>query len=315
MTLKEKAVRHLITMDDLTSEEIMLILEDARNFKEVLQRDIKKVPALRGKTVVLLFFEASTRTKISFELAAKRLSADVVNFSTSTSSLKKSESLKDTVRTIEAMAADIFVMRHTYPGSTALVAKYVKGSVLNGGDGAHSHPTQALLDMYTIYEKKKRFKDLKVAIIGDIKHSRVVRSNIEGLTRMGANVIICGPATLLPRYIEQFNVGVTYNVEEAVKDADVVMGLRIQFERQEQGLFPSVLEYSQFFQINRARLRKAKPDVLLMHPGPINRGVELESELADSVYSVIDEQVTNGVAVRMSLLYFLAGGKDEQITD
>ncbi len=311
MTVKAKTVRHLITMDDLTNDEIIMILEEAKSFKEVLGRDIKKVPALRGKTVVLLFFEASTRTKISFELAAKRLSADVVNFSASTSSLKKSESLKDTVRTLEAMAADVFVMRHSYPGSAQLVAKYIKGAVLNGGDGAHSHPTQALLDMYTIYEKKGGFKGLKVAIIGDIKHSRVVRSNIEGLTRLGANVVLCGPSTLLPRYIEKFNVDVTYNVEEAIADADVVMGLRIQFERQKQGLLPTILEYAQFFQINRERLSLAKPDVLLMHPGPINRGVEIESEVADSVYSVIDEQVTNGVAVRMSLLYFLVGGKDE----
>ncbi len=311
MTVKAKTVRHLITMDDLTNDEIIMILEEAKSFKEVLGRDIKKVPALRGKTVVLLFFEASTRTKISFELAAKRLSADVVNFSASTSSLKKSESLKDTVRTLEAMAADVFVMRHSYPGSAQLVAKYIKGAVLNGGDGAHSHPTQALLDMYTIYEKKGGFKGLKVAIIGDIKHSRVVRSNIEGLTRLGANVVLCGPSTLLPRYIEKFNVDVTYNVDEAITDADVVMGLRIQFERQKQGLLPTILEYAQFFQINRERLSLAKPDVLLMHPGPINRGVEIDSEVADSAYSVIDEQVTNGVAVRMSLLYFLVGGKDE----
>lgn len=313
MTTATKKVRHLITMDDLTNDEIIMILEEAVSFKEVLRRDIKKVPALRGKTVVLMFFEPSTRTKISFELAAKRLSADTVNFSASTSSLKKSESLKDTVRTLEAMAADVFVMRHAYPGSARLVTKYIKGSVLNGGDGAHSHPTQALLDMYTIYEKKGGFKGLKVAIIGDIKHSRVVRSNIEGLTRLGAEVVLCGPSTLMPRDIEKFNVGVTYNIEEAMTDADVVMGLRIQFERQKQGLFPSVMEYAQFFQINSERLKLAKPDVLLMHPGPINRGVEIESEIADSVYSVIDEQVTNGVAVRMSLLYFLVGGKDEDI--
>jgi aspartate carbamoyltransferase catalytic subunit len=306
-------VKHLITLDDLRNEDIYDIFDMTKAFKEVLVRDIKKVPTLRGKTIALMFFEPSTRTRISFELAAKRLSADVVNFSASTSSLKKSESLKDTLITLESMKTDIFVVRHFSPGVPLFISKIIKGSILNAGDGAHSHPTQALLDLFSIYEKKNRIKGLKIVIVGDTLYSRVVRSDIIGMKRLGAEVIIVSPPPLLPREIEKYYVRVEFDLEKAIRGADVVMALRLQLERQKKGLFPSQREYNQFFGLKLEHLKLTKKDVLIMHPGPMNRGVEITSELADSGVSIISEQVTNGVAVRMALLYFLSGGKHEII--
>ncbi len=303
--------RDLLGLEQLTKDEIIFILDTADSFKEISTRAIKKVPTLRGKTAVLLFLEPSTRTRVSFELAAKRLSADMVNISASTSSMLKGESLRDTVRNIEAMKVDLVIMRHSMAGAPHRLAGEIEPGVINAGDGCHEHPTQALLDMFTIREKKGRLKGLKVAIIGDISHSRVARSNIWGLTKVGAEVVIAGPPTYIPPYIEKMGVKVKYRVEEAIKGVDVVMVLRIQRERQGKNLIPSLREYRKIFGINRDRLKIAKPDALIMHPGPVNRGIELDPDVADGPQSVILEQVTSGVAIRMAVMYLLSGVKSE----
>jgi len=300
--------KHLLGLKDLSADEIKLILDTANSFKEVSDRDIKKVPALRGKTVVNIFFEPSTRTRVSFELAEKRLSADTINVAGSASSVVKGETLKDTVRNIEALKADMIVIRHAYAGAAHLVANSVKASVINAGDGANEHPTQGLLDLYTIREKKGKIEGLQVLIVGDIIHSRVARSNIWGLKKMGASVAVAGPATMIPKDIEKMDVKVYYNMAEAVKNVDVINVLRIQTERQNKNYFPSIREYSQLFGVNKDLLKKMKKDVLIMHPGPINRGVEIVTDIADGENSVILEQVTNGVAVRMAVMYLLMDG-------
>ena len=302
------ASRHLLGIEPLTPDEITLILDTAESFAQVSERDIKKVPTLRGRTVVNFFVEPSTRTRSSFEIAEKRLSADSLNFSTSTSSLVKGETLIDTARNLEAMAPDFIVMRHSEPGAPHLLARICESSIINAGDGAHEHPTQALLDAYTIRHHKKRLKGLRIAIIGDIAHSRVVRSNIHLLGKMGARVVVAGPATLLPQRLDRLGVEVTSSMDEALEGADVVMMLRVQLERQKRGFFPSLREYFQNFGLTTERLKRAAKDVIVMHPGPLNRGVELASDVADGPASVILEQVTNGVAVRMAVLYLLAGG-------
>lgn len=298
--------KDLLGLEELSREEILLILEQAQGFKEISERRIKKVPILRGRTVVNLFFEPSTRTRISFELAAKRLSADIVNISSSASSAVKGETLKDTAKNIEAMKIDMIVIRHSASGAPHILAKAVSANIINAGDGAHEHPTQALLDLFTIIDKKGKIEGLNVSIIGDIIHSRVARSNIWGLTKLGAKVTVCGPKTLIPPEIERMGVEVTYDINKAVKNADVLNILRIQLERQSQGLFPSLREYAVKFGINRERLKSASKDILVMHPGPINRGVELTPDVADGPYSVILDQVTNGVAVRMAVLYLIS---------
>ncbi|MBW2599197.1 MAG: aspartate carbamoyltransferase catalytic subunit [Deltaproteobacteria bacterium] len=301
--------KDMLGIADLPREEIDLILDTAESFKEISTRTIKKVPTLRGKTVITLFFEASTRTRTSFEIAAKRLSADTINISASTSSVVKGETLIDTARNLESMNPDIIIIRHSAAGAAHILAGLLEQSIINAGDGAHEHPTQALLDMLTIREKKGTIKGLRIAIVGDIAHSRVARSNIYGLTKMGADVAICGPAMMIPRDIDQMGVSVYYKMEDAIKDADVIMMLRMQLERQEKNLFPSLREYANLFSLNRDNIRLAKDDVIVMHPGPVNRGIEISPEIADGPYSVILEQVTNGVAVRMALLYLLSGGK------
>jgi aspartate carbamoyltransferase catalytic subunit len=307
--------KHLLGLEEMSREEILLILQTAASFKEIFTRTVKKVPTLRGKTVVNLFFENSTRTRTSFELAAKRLSADVVNFAVSTSSVAKGETLLDTARTIEAMGADYIVMRHGASGAPWYLSKRVKASVLNAGDGTHEHPTQGLLDAYTILDKKGRCEGLKVVIVGDIVHSRVARSNIWALTKLGAQVAIVGPRTLIPPSFADLGVQVYYDLKEAIRDADVINILRIQLERQQSNLFPSIREYRLLYQINEQRLSLAKPDVLVMHPGPINRGVEISQGVADGPHSVINEQVTNGVAVRMAAMFLLSGARDpDQVT-
>jgi len=303
--------KDILGIKDLSVDEINLILEMAGSFLEVSTRKIKKVPTLRGKTVINLFYEASTRTRTSFEIAGKRLSADTINISSSTSSVMKGETLIDTARNLEAMNPDVIVIRHSAAGAPHLLASLVKQSIINAGDGAHEHPSQALLDMMTIKERKGNFPGLKVAIIGDIEHSRVVRSNIYGLSKMGATVVVAGPATMLPRDIEQMGVKVFDKMEDAITDADVVMMLRIQLERQKQNIFPSLREYSQRYCLNRNNIKLAKKDVIVMHPGPINRGVELSPDIADDPsFSVILDQVNKGVAVRMALLYLLTGGSE-----
>ena len=305
------ATKDILGIKDLTVDEINLILETAESFLEISTREIKKVPTLRGKTIINLFFEASTRTRTSFEIAGKRLSADTINISASTSSVVKGETLIDTARNLEAMNPDIIILRHSAAGAPHLLAKLVRQSIINAGDGAHEHPTQALLDMMTIKEKKGKIAGLKVAIVGDIAHSRVARSNIYGLSKMGAQVVLAGPATMLPRDIEQMGVKVFSKLEDAISDADVVMMLRIQLERQKQSIFPSLREYSQHYCLNRKNIKLAKKDVIVMHPGPINRGVEISPDIADDPsYSVILDQVNKGVAVRMALLYLLTGGNE-----
>jgi len=299
--------KDLLGLRELSAEEIRLLLSTAESFREISLRPIKKVPALRGKTVVNLFFEPSTRTRTSFELAAKRLSADIVNISTTSSSISKGETVLDTIKNLEALKIDIVVIRHASAGVPHMVAKQVYASVINAGDGAHEHPTQALLDLLTIQERKGRVDGLSVSIIGDIAHSRVARSNIWGLTKLGARVTVCGPPTLMPAQIEQLGLRVTDDVDEAVREADVLMLLRIQHERQEASLVPSLREYRLRYGIDRERLKRAKPDVLIMHPGPVNRGVELDSSVADGPHSVILDQVTNGLAVRMAVLYLVSG--------
>lgn len=304
--------KHLLDIESLSEQEINTILDTARAFKAVGERAIKKVPALRGKTVINLFVEPSTRTRISFELAAQRLTADIVNFSAEASSLKKGETLKDTARNLEALNADIIIIRHSASGAPHFLSRFLKASVVNAGDGAHEHPTQALLDTFTILEKKGRVKGLNVTILGDILYSRVARSNIWALTRLGANVTLCGPSTLVPKIFEKMGCRVTHRIEDAIADADVINLLRIQHERQRKSMFPSLGEYTSLFGLNKERLSKTKPDVMIMHPGPINRGVEIDSEIADSNRSVILEQVTNGLAVRMAVLFLVNGGKGPQ---
>ena len=299
--------KDLLEIKELSGEEILSILNTAESFKEVTGRDIKKVPTLRGKTVVNLFFEPSTRTRTSFELAAKRLSADVINFSVATSSVTKGETLLDTARNIEAMRSDYIVIRHSASGAPHILAKNLKSSVINAGDGAHEHPTQALLDMFTIKEKKGRIAGLKIAIIGDIAHSRVARSNIYGLTRLGAEVRLVGPPALIPPEVEGPGISVFYNMEDALMDVDVIMVLRLQLERQGKNYFPSLREYAGLYSLTPERVKSAKEDVMIMHPGPINRGIEIAPEVADGMSSVILEQVTNGIAVRMAVLYLLSG--------
>jgi len=294
---------------DLEADEIYEILDTAEAMKEIFTRSVKKVPTLRGKTIVNLFFEPSTRTKSSFDLAAKRLSADVMSISQTTSSVAKGETLLDTAKTMEVMGADVVVIRHSAAGAAEFLAREIRASVINGGDGAHAHPTQALLDLYTIREKKGKIEGLKVLIVGDISHSRVAHSNIWGLTKLGAEVRLAGPATLLPKEIEKMGVKTYTNLDEALKGVDAVNILRIQLERQARGLFPSIREYRHFFGINQERLLQLGQETLIMHPGPMNRGIEIESSVADCKQSVITEQVTNGVAIRMALLYLLTGRK------
>jgi aspartate carbamoyltransferase catalytic subunit len=299
---------NLLGLENLSAEEIDNILVTAEQMKSLLSSSRKKAQHLQGKTVINLFYENSTRTRMSFELASKYLSANSSNITASGSSVQKGETLIDTAETLNAMSTDILVMRHSMSGAPHLIAPLVDAAVINAGDGMHEHPTQALLDMLTIRECKGSFKGLKVAIVGDIYHSRVVRSNIYGLTKMGAEVCVGGPATLMPKGIEKLGVKVFNTVHEAIVDADVVMGLRIQLERQKSGLFPSVREYHRFFGVDESRLRFAKPDALVMHPGPVNRGVELSSSVIDGPQSVIVDQVTNGVAVRMAVMYLLTVG-------
>lgn len=300
--------KDILGIRELSVEEIDLILETADSFIEVSTREIKKVPTLRGKTIINLFYEASTRTRTSFEIAGKRLSADTINISASTSSVVKGETLIDTAKNLEAMNPDVIVIRHSAAGAPHILAGILRQSIINAGDGAHEHPTQALLDMMTIRAKKGTLAGLKVAIVGDIAHSRVARSNIHGLTKMGARVCVSGPATMIPRGIERMGVVVHMRIEEAIRDADIIMMLRIQTEREKQNIFPSLREYAQYFSLNRKNIGLARKDVLIMHPGPINRGVEISPDLADGPLSIILDQVTNGVAVRMALLYLLTGG-------
>ncbi len=300
--------KDLLGMQELTSDEIRLVLDTAESMKEVARRDIKKVPALRGKTIINLFYEPSTRTRTSFEIAGKWLSADVINVSTSASSVTKGESLKDTGLTLQAMHPNIVVIRHPAAGAAAFLAGRLAASVINAGDGAHEHPSQALLDLFTIREKMGRLEGLKVAIVGDITHSRVARSNIHGMQKMGMEVRVAGPRTMLPCFIERLGVEVFTNLDRAIAEVDVIMMLRLQIERQQAGLFPSLREYSRLFGLTAERMKAAKPDVLIMHPGPINRGVEIAPDVADGPYSLILNQVENGLAVRMALLYLLAGG-------
>lgn len=305
--------KDLLGIKDLSAEDIKYVLANTETMKHVLMQKNKKTPHLQGKTVVTLFYENSTRTRLSFELASKYMSANAANVAASSSSVSKGESLVDTGRTIDVMGTDVLIIRHPNSGAPHLLAEHTRASVINAGDGMNEHPTQALLDMFTIMEKKKKIEGLKVAIVGDIAHSRVARSNIYGLTKMGAQVSVGGPCTLLPPGIERLGVNVYPSVQEAIIDADVVMGLRIQLERQKRGLFPTEREYARFFGINENRLKYAKEDALIMHPGPVNRGLELTSAVADHERSVIDEQVLNGVAVRMALLYIFTrrGGANE----
>ena len=303
---------HLLGLKDYPSEDIQLIIDTAYKFKEVLNRPIKKVPSLKGKTIVNLFFENSTRTRISFELAQKRLSADTVNFSASTSSLKKGETFKDTVQNIESMKIDAVVMRHPTPGSPLHLTNYIDAIVINAGDGTHEHPTQAILDMMSLHEKFGYLKGLKVGIIGDVTHSRVALSNIYGLKAMGAEVTLCGPSTLIPPHAEELGVSINYSIDEVIEWADALNVLRIQRERMKGGLLPSIREYRNLFGITEERILSHKKEIVIMHPGPMNRGVEIDSAVADSDQAIILEQVLNGVASRMSILYLLLGGKMEE---
>ena len=303
--------QHLLGLEEVPKEDITLILDTSETFREVLDRTIKKVPTLRGITVLNLFYEPSTRTRISFELAEKRLSADIVNFTASISSVTKGESLRDTVQNIEAMRIDMVVVRHGSSGAPYFLTRCMDANIINAGDGAHEHPTQALLDMFTIRKKYGRLDGLRVVLVGDVKHSRVIRSNVWGLKTMGASVALCGPATLLPYEIERLGCDVYTNVDEALEGADVINIMRIQLERQEAGLFPSQREYTNLFGINRERLKRLNKNYTIMHPGPMNRGVEITSEVADSDSSVILDQVTNGQAVRMAVLYLLRGREGE----
>lgn len=300
--------RDLLALSALSPEEIVTILDQAEGFVEISQRkQVKKVPVLKGKAVVNLFFEPSTRTKTSFSLAAKRLSADTIDFTASTSSLSKGESFIDTAKNIEAMGIDVVVIRHSVSGTPQLLARHLNAAVINAGDGAHEHPTQGLLDVFTIRQRKGSIAGLTVALVGDIAHSRVARSNIHALIKLGAKVIVCGPPTLVPRSITQLGVEIAYQLDDVLPRLDVINLLRIQFERQRTGLFPSIGEYAALFGMNQDRLRRCKPDVLILAPGPINRGIELTPEVADGPNSAILQQVTNGLAVRMAVLYLLCG--------
>lgn len=307
--------KDLLDTESLSREEIELILDTAVPFKDLFARSVKKVPSLRGRTVVNLFYEPSTRTRTSFELAAKRLSADIVNVTTERSSVVKGESLIDTCRTFEALKADMIIIRHKCSGAPHFLAERSPASIINAGDGFHAHPTQALLDLFSIREAKGSLEGLRVVIIGDILHSRVARSNIWALNKMGARVTVCGPSTLIPQFIEETGVDVCYNIEDALPGADIVYLLRIQLERQTRSLFPTIREYSNLFGLDMDRLSLAKPDALVMHPGPMNRGIELTDEIAESPRAIIGEQVTNGVAIRMAVLYLLAGRRGEHLED
>jgi aspartate carbamoyltransferase catalytic subunit len=303
--------RHLLGLEGVPREDIVRILDTAETFREVLDRTIKKLPTLRGITVLNLFYEPSTRTRISFELAEKRLSADTISFTTSTSSVTKGESLRDTVQNIEAMKIDMIVVRHKSSGVPYYLTQCSEANVINAGDGQHEHPTQALLDMYTIRKKYGKLDGLRVVLIGDVKHSRVIRSNIWGLKTMGASVALCGPSTLMPNEVDRFGCDVYTDLDEALDGADVVNVMRIQLERQQAGMFPSLREYTNLFGITRERLRRLKKNHTILHPGPMNRGVEISSDIADGKNSVILDQVTNGQAVRMAVLYLLSGRKEE----
>jgi len=304
--------KDLLSIDDLSADEIYRVLETATAMREIGERPIKKVPTLRGKTVVNLFYEPSTRTRTSFEIAEKRLSADTLNIAVAASSVLKGETLADTAMNIEAMSPDMIVLRHSSSGAGHLLSRICRSRIINAGDGLHEHPTQALLDAFTIRQHKREIAGLKVAIIGDLMHSRVLRSNVLLLTKLGAHVFVSGPPTLVPRGIEQLGVTVAATIDEAVRDADVVMMLRIQQERMQGAYFPSLREYFNLFGMTEERVRRARRDVIIMHPGPMNRGVEIASEVADGPYSVILEQVANGVAVRMAVLYLLAGGVEHE---
>ncbi len=301
--------KDLIGLEILSREEIETILKTAKSFKEVSTRSVKKVPALRGKTVVNLFFEPSTRTRTSFELAAKRLSADVLSFDVSTSSVSKGETIVDTAKNIEAMKVDCFIVRHSVAGAPELISKNVDASVINAGDGCHEHPTQALLDLFTVDEVFGKINGIKIAIVGDILHSRVARSDIWGFTKLGAKVIVCGPPPLIPSGIEKTGVEVTYNMEEAIERSDIIYLLRLQKERQKENFLPSLREYSLIYGVNEDRIKKIKENIFIMHPGPLNRGVEIKSETADRENSLILRQVTNGIAVRMAVLYLTIGSR------
>ncbi len=301
--------KHILGVEQLSPADIYYILDTANSFKEISSRAIKKVPTLRGKTIVNFFFEPSTRTRLSFEIAAKRMSADTFNISASTSSATKGETLIDTARNLEAMNPDIIIIRHSSSGAPGLLARHVDSAIINAGDGTHEHPSQALLDIMTVRERKGRVEGLKIAIVGDIAHSRVAHSNILGFSKLGAEVCVAGPATFMPPHLDSLGAQVCDSVQDAVAGADVVMALRIQKERQDDPLIPSLREYAQFYGINRELLKYARPDALVMHPGPINRGVEMNPDVADGENSVILEQVTNGVAVRMALLYLVMGGE------
>lgn len=300
------STKHLLGIKDLTKEDIELILKTTSTFKEVINRPIKKVPTLRDLTIANLFFENSTRTRTSFELAQKRLSADIVNFSSSSSSVKKGETLLDTVNNILAMKVDMVVMRHPSPGAPHFLSKHISSNILNAGDGTHEHPTQALLDAYSMQEKIGDLKGKNILIVGDIMHSRVALSNIFCLTKLGANVKLCGPPTLIPKHITELGVSIEYDIQKALQWCDVANVLRIQLERQNTKLFPSIREYALYFGVNKKRLEALKKPIIIMHPGPINRGVELTSDVADSEHSIILDQVENGVAVRMASMYLLA---------
>ena len=308
--MSQLSSRHLLQLEGAPKQDIELILDTAESFREVLDREVKKLPTLRGITVLNLFYEPSTRTRISFELAEKRLSADTVSFSPSTSSVKKGESLRDTVQNIEAMKIDMVVVRHASVGAPYYLTQCMEANIINAGDGTHEHPTQGLLDMFTLRRKYGKLKGLRVVLVGDVKHSRVTRSNIWGLKTMGASVAVCGPQTLLPVDVEKFGVDVYTNLDEALDGADVVNIMRIQLERQQAGLFPSQREYTNLFGLTKERLKRLNRNYTVMHPGPMNRGVEITSEVADSDRSVILEQVTNGQAVRMAVLYLLSGRKE-----
>ena len=304
--------KNLLGLRDLSAEEIQEILTTAHLMRPVMGSPNKKITYLMGKNILTLFYESSTRTRVSFELAAKYLGATTTNVSVATSSVNKGESLIDTVRTLQSMGVDIVIMRHPMTGAPKLLADHIEAKVINAGDGINEHPTQALLDLYTIERHKGRIKDLKVVIVGDILHSRVARSNIWGLTKMGARVVVAGPSTLIPKKIEKMGVEVFQDIKKAVVDADVVMALRMQKERQDSGLFPSLREYQHYFGIDEGVLSYAKPEVLLMHPGPVNRGIEITSDIMEGPHSTIEEQVTNGVAIRMALLYLMTRGGDKQ---
>mgnify|MGYP001430298406 CR=1 FL=1 len=313
--MKKLSTKHFIGLEDAEASDIKLIIDTALMFREILERPIKKIPSLKGKNIVNLFFENSTRTKLSFELAEKRLSADVLNFSASSSSLNKGESLRDTVQNIQAMKIDCAVMRHPIPGSCLKLTEYLDCPIVNAGDGTHEHPTQAMLDITSIYEKFGKIKNLKIAIVGDILHSRVAMSNIFGLNKMGAKVLLCAPPHLIPRYISNFGVQVTHDIDEALNWCDAINVLRIQRERMGIGLVPSIREYRDLFGITKERLKKLKKELVIMHPGPINRGVEIDTYVADSDQSIILNQVLNGVAVRMSILYLLLGANLNEKAD